>query len=116
MGRGITVLNQVRLAIKELREHTRGTYIVYDMKSPYIRQVQDNVYWVNKIQESVTEDKIVAFYQPIVNNKTKKIEKYECLARIDDDGDFVSPYHFMDAAKETRVLSLITKSMIKKSM
>ena len=114
-GKGLGVLNQARLAIRELREHTRGTYKVYDMKSPYIRAIQDNVYWVNKIQESVAEDNIIPFFQAIYNNKTKKIEKYECLARIDDDGDFVSPYHFMEAAKETRVISFITKSMIKQS-
>ena len=111
-GKGLTVLNNSRLAIKELREHTRGTYNVYDMKSPFIRAIQDNVYWVNKIQESVAEGNIVAFFQPIVNNKTKKVDKYECLSRIEDDGNLVSPYHFMSAAKETRVISFITKSMI----
>ena len=115
MGKGLNVLNQARLATDELREHTRGTYKVYDMKSSYIRAIQDNVYWVNRIQESVAEDNIVAFYQPIINNKTNKIEKYECLARIEDDGELISPYHFMDAAKKTRLTSFITKSVIKQS-
>lgn len=114
-GKGLSVLNNARLVIRELREHTRGTYKVYDMKSPYIRAVQENVYWVHKIQESVAEDTIIPFFQPIINNETQEIEKYECLARIDNDGDFVSPYHFMSAAKETRVIPLITKSMIKQS-
>ena len=115
LGKGLSVLNQARLAIKDLRQHTRGTYKVYDLKSSYIRAIYDNVYWVNKIQEAVLEGNIIAFYQPIINNKTKKIEKYESLARIDDDDAFVSPYHFMDAAKSTRLLSFITKSMIKQA-
>ena len=115
LGKGLNVLNQARLAIKDLRQHTRGTYKVYDLKSSYIRAIYDNVYWVNKIQEAVLEDNIIAFFQPIINNKTKKIEKYESLARIDDDDAFVSPYHFMDAAKSTRLLSFITKSMIKQA-
>ena len=114
-GKGLSVLNQARLAIKDLRQHTRGTYKVYDIKSSYVKAIFQNVYWVNKIQESVSEDKIIAFFQPIINNKTKKIEKYESLARIDDDDNFVSPYHFMDAAKSTRLLSFITKSMIKQA-
>nr|MBC8238521.1 EAL domain-containing protein [Candidatus Sulfurimonas ponti] len=114
-GRGLGVLNQARLAIKDLRQYTRGTYKIYDMKSSYIKAMYENVYWVNKIQESIVEDRIIAFFQPIINNKTKKIEKYESLARIDDDGSFVSPYHFMDAAKSTRLLSFITKSMIKQA-
>lgn len=115
VGSGLSLINNARLAIKELREHTRGSYIFYDMKSQYARRVQDNVYWVNKIQASVADDKVVAFFQPIVNNKTKKIEKYECLARIEDEGEYISPYHFMDAAKEARVLSFITKVIIKKA-
>lgn len=114
-GRGISVLNNTRTAIKELRLHTRGTYKVYDMKSPFVRDMQKNVYWVNMIQTSVAEDSVVAFFQPIVNNNTNKITKYECLARIHDDGAYVSPFEFMNAAKEARVISLITKSIIKQA-
>jgi diguanylate cyclase (GGDEF)-like protein len=114
-GCGFAVLNNARMTIKELREHTRGTFQVYDMKSSYMKARQDNVYWINKIQESVAEDNIVAFFQPIVNNKLKKVEKFECLARIYDDGEYVSPFLFMQAAKYTRVISNITKSIIKQS-
>ena len=114
-GKGLSVLNQARLAIKDLRQYTRGTYKIYDMESTYVKAIQENIYWVNKIQECIADDRIIAFYQPIINNKTKKIEKYESLARIDDDDNFVSPYHFMDAAKSTKLLSFITKSMIKQA-
>ena len=114
-AKGLSVLNQARLAIKDLRQYTRGTYKVYDTESSYVKAINENVYWVNQIQKSISEDMIIAFYQPILNNKTKKIEKYECLARIDDDDNFVSPYHFMEAAKSTRLLSFITKSMIKQA-
>lgn len=115
VGHGLNVLNHARLSIKELRSYTRGTYNVYDMKSNYMKTQQDNVYWINKIQKSVVNDTIIAFYQPIINNHTKKIEKYECLARVFDDNDYISPYHFMDAAKSTRLLSMITKSIIKQA-
>lgn len=114
-GKGLVVFNHARLAIRELREHTRGTYKVYDGNSAFIKAIQDDVYYVNKIQESIAAGDITAFYQPIINNKNKKIEKYECLARIEDEGNFVSPYHFMSAAKKTRMISFITKSMIKQS-
>lgn len=114
-GRGLSVLNNTREAIKELRQHTRGTYKVYDMKSSYMRALQDKVYWVTTIQESVAEDNIVPYYQPILNNKTNKVYKYECLTRIYDDENYISPFEFMEAAKEARVISLITKSIIKQA-
>jgi len=114
-GSSIKVLNEARSAIKDLRMHTKGTYKVYDSNSKYMTTRQENVYWVNTIRESIVNENIVAFFQPIVNNHTKKIEKYECLARVYDDDNYVSPYHFMDAAKETRVLPVMTRSMIKQS-
>lgn len=115
MERGLKALNNARLAVKELRLHTRGTCKVYDVKSPYIKAMLKNAYWLNTIQTSVGKDNVVAFYQPIVNNKTNKIEKYECLARIYDNGKYVAPSEFMLAAKEARVISLITKSIIKQA-
>ncbi len=114
-GIGLRVFNNARVAIKELRLHARGTYHVYDMKSPYVRATQKNIYWINTIQRSLAEDKVVAYYQPIVDNSTNKITKYECLTRIYDDGAYVSPFEFMQAAKEARVISLITKSIIKEA-
>jgi EAL domain-containing protein (putative c-di-GMP-specific phosphodiesterase class I) len=46
------------------------------------------------------------------NTKTKKIEKYECLARIDDDGSLASPIRFMEACRMTGTLSLITRRIV----
>ncbi len=114
-GIGLRVLNNARVAIKELRLHTRGTYHVYDMKSPYVRATQNNIYWINTIQRSLAEDNIVAYFQAIVDNTTNKITKYECLTRVYDDGAYVPPLEFMKAAKEARVISLITKSIIKQA-
>ena len=47
-----------------------------------------------------------------MNNKTKKIEKFECLARIKDDESMVSPARFMEAARITGALSLVTRTII----
>jgi EAL domain-containing protein (putative c-di-GMP-specific phosphodiesterase class I) len=46
------------------------------------------------------------------NTKTKKIEKYECLARIDDDGSLASPIRFMEACRMTGTLFLITSRIV----
>ncbi|MEA1982594.1 MAG: EAL domain-containing protein, partial [Campylobacterota bacterium] len=51
----------------------------------------------------------------IINNETKRVEKYECLARIKDDDEIISPYLFLDAARVTGNLSYVTKSLIAQS-
>jgi len=115
IGASNTLLNHARIAIKELREHKRAAYKIYDSKSNYIKKQKENIYWIHKIKDAFIDEKIVAFYQPIINNKTKKIEKFECLVRIMDDGVLIPPIRFLEASKLTGTLSLVTKTVIEQS-
>ncbi|MCF6309631.1 MAG: bifunctional diguanylate cyclase/phosphodiesterase [Sulfurimonas sp.] len=115
MGSSTIVLNHARVAIKELREHKRAAYKIYDPKSTYIKKQNANIYWIYKIKEAFVEENILAYFQPIINNKTKKIEKYECLVRISDDGILIPPIRFLEASKLTGTLSLVTKTIIEQS-
>jgi EAL domain-containing protein (putative c-di-GMP-specific phosphodiesterase class I) len=77
---------------------------------------KDNMEWIQKIKTAIANDKIIPYFQPIVNNETKKIEKYECLVRLIDEQDkVISPFFFLDIAKHSKLYESITKIMIKKS-
>lgn len=115
LGRGTEILNHARTAIKELREYRRSSYKMYDPNSEFIKKQQENVYWIHRIKEAFQKEQLITFYQPIVNNKTKKIEKYECLIRIYDNGILTPPIRFMEASKLTGTLTLVTKSVIEQS-
>lgn len=115
IGKGSIILNNAREAIKELREHSRGAYKIYDPTSAFVKKRQENIYWIHKIKEAFENERLKPYYQPIINNETKKIEKYECLVRICDDGVLVPPIRFMEASKLTGTLSLVTKKMIEMS-
>lgn len=115
IGKSNKLLSQARVALHDLREHKRGAYKIYDPKSIYIEKQKENVYWVNKIKDAFMDENITAYYQPIINNKTKKIEKYECLVRIIDDGVIIPPIRFMEASKLTGTISLVTKKIIDQS-
>ncbi|MFA5234493.1 MAG: EAL domain-containing protein [Sulfurimonas sp.] len=115
LGSGTEILNHARTAIKELREHKRSSYKIYDPSSAFIKKQQENIYWVYKIKEAFEKEQLVTYYQPIVNNKTNKIEKYECLIRICDNGILTPPIRFMEASRLTGTLTLVTKSVIEQS-
>jgi len=115
IGDSCTVLNHARIAIKELREYKRAAYKIYDSKSTYIKKQNENIYWIHKIKDAFMEENIVAYFQPIVNNKTKKIEKYECLVRILDNGILIPPIRFLEASKLTGTLTLVTRTIIEQS-
>ena len=62
------------------------------------------------------EGSFVSYFQPIINNKTGEIEKYESLVRlIDKRGNMISPYQFLDIAKKTGYYSDITELVIQNS-
>jgi len=115
IGSGTEILNHARIAIKELREHKRGSFKIYDSTSVFIKKQQENIYWIHKIKEAFEEEKLVTYYQPILNNETNKIEKYECLIRIVENGILTPPIRFMEASKLTGTLSLVTKTVIEQS-
>jgi len=109
MGAGLITLNHACAAVQEARLYKKSSYKIFASKSEYARKLQENAYWVNKIRAAIEDEKLIGFFQPIRNNRTKKIEKYECLARIKDDENLVSPVRFMEACKMTGTLSLITR-------
>lgn len=90
----------------------KSSYKIFETKSAYAKKQQENIYWINKIRSAIEEEKVIGFFQPIYNTQTKQIEKFECLARISDDGDLVSPVRFMEACKMTGTLSLITRRIV----
>jgi diguanylate cyclase (GGDEF)-like protein len=113
MGGGIITLNHAQMAIKESRLNTKSSYHLFTSKSDFMKQQQENVYWINKIKNAIEEENLVAYYQPIKNIHTGKIEKFECLARINDDSVVVSPMRFMEAVRLTGSFALVTRTIIK---
>ena len=114
-GSGFSTLNKARIAIKELRKHTRGSYNFFDSNSTCLKRQKNNIYWIHKIKEALADRRIFPYYQPVMNNHTLEVEKYECLARIEEDKVLIPPIRFMEAAKLTGMLSFITKTMIEQS-
>ena len=75
-----------------------------------------NLEWTHEIKNAIDNKRIEAFFQPIVNAKTNKIEKFETLMRlIKSDGTEVSPFFFLDIAKKTRLYKDLTKIVVTKA-
>jgi len=109
MGNGIITLNHATVAVKDARAYAKGSYKIFESRSGFSQKQQENIYWINKIRHAIEDEKVVAFFQPIRNNQTQKIEKYECLSRIVDDNVMVTPARFMEACRITGTLPLVTR-------
>ncbi|BBP01422.1 sensor domain-containing diguanylate cyclase [Sulfuriferula nivalis] len=79
------------------------------------RGQESNIAWYKRLREAIEESRIVPYFQPIVNNQTRRIVKYEALMRlIERDGNVVSPYEFLGIAKKTKLYGQLTKMMVDK--
>lgn len=75
-----------------------------------------NVNLTHSLKRAIADDRIVVYRQAIVDNKTKKPIKYECLMRmIDDNGSVVSPFHFINLAKRSNQYHKLTEIVIEKA-
>lgn len=90
--------------------------VVYSKDLDIEGEFEKNILWTEKIKSALEEDRIKVFYQPIYNNKTEKIDKYEALVRLEDtDGIIHSPFFFLDVAKKSKQYLDISKVVIEKS-
>jgi EAL domain-containing protein (putative c-di-GMP-specific phosphodiesterase class I)/DNA-binding NarL/FixJ family response regulator len=95
--------------------------INYLFADDYVKEayqvVENNIHWMKKIKTALAQDKIVPYFQPIINNRTGEIEKYEVLARlIDEGGNVIAAEDFIQIAKESKYYPDITKIIFLKAM
>ncbi len=90
--------------------------IIYHKHSTMQEDSENALYWTKEIKSAIIQDRILTFFQPIMNNKTKQIEKYEILMRLlNSKGEIISPYQFMDIAKVSKHYIDLTKVVIHKA-
>ncbi len=91
-------------------------FLIYDSLMQKDDAYLHNITWVNMIKNAIIEDRFIVFFQPIIDNKTGKIIKYEALIRIKDNSDkIISPFFFLEIAKKAKLYSKLTKIVIDKT-
>jgi len=91
----------------------KKTYSLYDSSEGIEEQYKINIAMSAQIRQALIEHRIVCQYQPILNCKTGKIEKYETLVRIlREDGTLIPPNDFLPIAQKTKLYSSITQEVI----
>lgn len=109
------IIHSIDILLKEAKKQN-AHILVYDKALKLEEKISNNILWNKKIREALLEDRFTTFYQPVYDNKSGKIEKYETLVRmIENDGSIVSPYAFLEIAKRSKQYISITKLVINKS-
>jgi diguanylate cyclase (GGDEF)-like protein/PAS domain S-box-containing protein len=108
------VISNADMALK-LAKKTRKNYLYYDESFHIKESYENNLLWIKRLRDALASDRVVPFYQPIVNANTLKVEKYEALVRIlEEDGTIIPPIQFLEISKKVRLYHQITMVMIDK--
>jgi c-di-GMP phosphodiesterase len=111
----LMVYNLAHIALKEARMN-REKLVIFDEHSTLKTKIRNNLIMVKKIKSAIDNDRIVPYFQGIIDNKTRQIVKYEALVRlIDEEGNVLSPYAFLEHAKKAKLYSTLTQIMIQKT-
>lgn len=101
-------------AVKETRQIGKNRFEIYNSTSQLEATQKRNLEWAKKVKLALKDNMIIPYFQPIVNNYTGKVEKYECLARLVDANEIISPAFFIEPARLIGLLPHITRTMIEK--
>ncbi|MCH9739394.1 MAG: EAL domain-containing protein [Epsilonproteobacteria bacterium] len=76
-----------------------------------------NIAWIKKIKRAIIHNNFVPYFQPIIDNTTGRVVKYEALVRmLDDGGRVISPFFFLEIAKRAKLYSKITRVVLDKTL
>lgn len=109
------IFSKVSMALKYAKESGKNFWI-YENRMNFENDYERNLMLSGIIRDAVINSRIIPYFQAIVDSKTGKISKYECLARLVDKNEkIISPTLFIPVAKKIKLYKDITKIMIDKS-
>ena len=123
---GVAMINETDISSRDLlsfadmaqklAKKERKPYLFYTPSMQIKEEYEQNLGWIKRLNSAIEEDRIVPFFQPIVDSRTLCITKYEALVRIQEGDDFVSPGEFLKIAKKVKLYHYITNAMINKTL
>ncbi|EMJ95123.1 EAL domain-containing protein [Leptospira alstonii] len=107
---------KARIAMMHAAQNTELELMSYSNAMEEGDQYRINLILGRKLNYAVNVGNVVPYFQGIYDNKSEKITKFECLARIQDGDRIYSPASFISIARSTGIIRLLTPIMVEKSI
>jgi EAL domain-containing protein (putative c-di-GMP-specific phosphodiesterase class I) len=108
------ILEELKV-VQSRHAQTPDRFIVFETAAKHVDTLSDAFKKIKLISDAIENDGIIPYFQPIYDNQTGRIEKFEALIRIrDGDGRIYFPGQFLESAKEYRLYLQVSEIMIGK--
>ena len=101
------------LALHEAQQKHRN-YLVYSGDMGLYETNEESIALTKSIKDAIAEDRFILYFQPIVG-AGGTLSKHETLVRMVEGERILSPFHFLDFAKNTRYYKAISQIVLQKS-
>lgn len=110
--------NMIRIYAEKALHNAKLNYIhymYYDSRLYKNEAVSENI--LDVLTYNIENKLVEPFFQPIMDNTTEEIIKYEALMRLFDmDGNILSPHTFIHKAKKSRLYNKLMEILIDKAI
>ncbi len=111
------LLESADMALKAAKSSKRERFIIYSSAIDITQQIAANIRTSKQLKKALGENRIIPFFQPIVDLSSAKTVKYEALARLKiSENEFMTPYHFLEAANQTKLSGELTRQVLIKTL
>lgn len=111
----IPLIETADMALKKVKKDPRLKCLRYSKDSNLREIYKENMKKSEFLQNAIKHDLIIPVFQPVFDNKTLEICKYEVLARIKTKNGLVSIFPYLKIAKENKIYKEITKNIYLKA-
>ena len=109
-----TIFNQADIVLQEAIMRKKSL-IVYKNNQTTVELNKSTLSRLKVYKKALHSGNIIPYFQPIIDVKDNSVLKYEALARLlTDHGEIVTPYYFLDSAKEDNTFEYFTRQMMQK--
>jgi diguanylate cyclase (GGDEF)-like protein/PAS domain S-box-containing protein len=108
------ILSMVEIACYAAKEAGPNRVYIHTDEKDSAGQRRKEMYWVDRINRAMQEDRFYLYYQPIVAlNKTLKNTHFELFIRMkDEEGNIIQPGAFLPAAERYNLSSRIDQWVV----
>lgn len=106
----------MKIAGSELKKIKHSGMVIIEDCSEVLNELEEESYNRMRLLSAIKEERIVPFYQPIYDLKKDRVDKYEVLMRVEEFGEYMSPFPFILLAEKIGVIEKIDEMVIKKAL
>lgn len=114
-GSGMEALINADIALNQAKKR-KLPFLFHDKNKHEEEDYATNQKMIKDLKYAIKHNLVIPYFQPILNNSTLKIEKYETLMRIvNKNGEVISPNLFIDIAHKVKIYPELTKIILYKA-